>query len=385
MAAKKAQKKAQVIPLVVDSEHIVPLKLNQLLFDPENPRIAKHAEGQTELDLIKTLWSEMAVDEVAFSIAENGYFKSEPLFVIPKSPEEQDGDQKKYIVLEGNRRLAAVRLLTDEALRKKVKADELPEITEERKAQLAELPALVYKDREELWTAIGFRHINGIKPWDSFSKAKYIAQVHEEYDVPLDEIAEKIGDRHATVKRLYRGYKVLEQAEATGTYSAEDRQRSKFYFSHLYTAVDQNEFQHFLGLNPENLKPEPVPKRKLKELGELMTYLYGRKSEDKKPLVVTQNPDLNTLREVVGSPAALAALRKGYPLAEAHNVAVGDARRFRDALTTVKVELQNAKATVTTGYGGEADLFRTIQDVIRVAESLRSEMDSIRTQNRPSR
>ena len=33
--------------------------------------------------------------------------------------------------------------------------------------------------------------INGIKEWDSFSKAKYIADVHEKYDVDLIAIAQK--------------------------------------------------------------------------------------------------------------------------------------------------------------------------------------------------
>lgn len=349
-----------------------------LLLDTENPRLAWRTNGDSTTELVKLLWSEMAVDEVAYSIAENGYFRSEPLFVIAQNPEEKDETKKKFIVVEGNRRLAAVLLLLDEKLREKVKATDLPKISEERKQSLEKLPAIFYSSREQLWTAIGFRHINGIKPWDSYSKAKYIAEVHENFNIPLDEIAQKIGDRHATVKRIYRGYTLLQQAETQASFDKEDRERNRFYFSHLYTAADQKEYQEFLGIKPETIEPNPVPKEKVEELGELMTYLYGKKSEKKKPIVESQNPDLNILREVISKPEALSALRSGYSLTEAHNIAIGDQRRFREALTKSKVEIQKAKATITTGYKGEEDLFRTITDIVRLSESLKDEMSQIR-------
>ncbi len=222
---------------------------------------------------------------------------------------------------------------------KKIGAINIPDINDERKSELVKLPAILYPGRRELWTTVGFRHINGIKPWDSFSKAKYIVEVFDKYNIPLGEIANKIGDRHATVKRLYRGYKILEQAESLGIFDVEDRERNRFYFSHLYTAADQKDYQNFLGIDAESsLKPNPVPGSKIKELEELMVWLYGKKSLGKSPVVQTQNPDLNILREVISKPESLSALRSGYPLERAQDVAIGDRRRFRDALTSAKVE-----------------------------------------------
>ncbi len=210
----------------------------------------------------------------------------------------------------------------------------------------------------------------------SFSKAKYIAEVHEAYHIPLEEIAQKIGDRHATVKRLYRGYKVLEQAESQAGFDSEDRARNRFYFSHLYTAVDQKEFLDFLGIDREaSLRREPVPESKLDELGELMSWLYGKKSEGVEPVVQRQNPDLNILRKVISKPGSLSALRSGHSLERSHLVAIGDKKRFRDALASAKVELQNAKATVITGYFGEENLDATIQEIIDIAHSIEEDME----------
>lgn len=363
--------------LTPNPEKIVDIPVRQLRLDTDNPRLAWRTDGDNQDELVKLLWKEMAVDEVAWSIAENGFFRSEPLFVIVANPQETDPERQVFIVAEGNRRFAAVLLLRDEKLRKKVRAVELPKLDPLRHSSLDVLPAIVYESKEELWTTIGFRHINGIKPWDSFSKAKYVAEVHETYGIPLEDVAQRIGDRNVTVKRLYRGYKVLEQAEIQGVFNRSDRARNRFYFSHLYTAVDYPEFQEFLGITPEeSLRQNPVPQTHLGHLEELMNWLYGKKTAGLEPVVRTQNPDLNTLRRVVSRPDALAVLRRTNRLEIALDVAIGDTQRFWNALTNAKVELQNAKATVTTGYAGDVDLFYTVVDIVSLAETIQLEMET---------
>ena len=358
-----------------DIDDIVDIPTEQLMLDPENPRLGRRGEENSQSDLVEILWREMAVNEVALSIAANGFFRSEPLFVIAQNPEETDPQKRRYIAIEGNRRLAAVRLLCDDKLREQVKATDLPPISEKIREQLRRLPAIVYPSRESLWTTVGFRHINGIKPWDSFSKAKYVADVHENYGVSLSEVARKIGDYHSTVKRQYRGYKILEQAEAQIGFTHQDTARNRFFFSHLYTAADQPEFQQFLGIDPEtSLRSNPVPGTHLAELGELMTWLYGSRSKGIEPKVRTQNPDLGILREVISNPKSLAALRAGRSLERSFEVAVGDKRRFREALQSAKIDLQTAKGAVTTGYNSEQDSRDTIDEVIAIAESIRKEM-----------
>jgi hypothetical protein len=351
---------------------ITPKPIEQLELDEENPRLASASEEpDTQRALLKVLWDEMAVDEVALSIAANGFFQEEPLFVIPKR-----GTSDKYIVVEGNRRLAAVRLLRDAALRKYVGAEDLPPISAEARKRLDQLPVSVYPNRKSLWEYFGFRHINGPQPWDAFAKAKYVADVHEDYDVALKDIARKIGDRHSIVQRLYNGYKVLQQAEARAGFDRDDSYRSRFYFSHLYTAVDYPEFRDFLGISADadELKDNPVPRSRIEDLKLLMRWIYGSKADNVEPLVKSQNPDLNTLREVVGTERGITALRKGLPLHRAQEISIGDERRFRDAVTLAKENIQQAKATVTTGYKGDRELYEVVDDIINVAESVREEM-----------
>jgi hypothetical protein len=180
------------------------------------------------------------------------------------------------------------------------------------------------------------------------------------------------------VKRLYRGYKVLQQAESQAGFDPTDRVRNRFYFSHLYTALDQPDFQRFLGIDAEtSLRQNPVPKSKLPELQELMVWLFGQEEVNRAPLIRRHNPDLDTLREVICKPAALSALRSGYSLDRAYAIGLGDRHRFRDSLTRAKEDLQQAYGTATTGFSGDRDLWEMIRDILLYAERLNVEMEEL--------
>lgn len=359
------------------------ISVDQLLLDYENPRLASGDGGETQTDIVKVLWTEMSVDEVALSIAANGFFPEEALFAIPVASDKKVQGKKKYIVVEGNRRLAAVMLLRDDALRKTVKATDLPRISQKAKDALKELPVAVYDSRKELWAYLGFRHINGPKAWDAFSKARYVAEVKNNFGISLTEIARRIGDKHSTVQKLYRGYEVLVQAEKSAGFDREDITRNKFYFSHLYTAVDQGPYQKFLSIDSEgSLKKNPVPKSKLNELKELMVWIYGSRKDDKPPLVQSQNPDLNILRDVISNRQALSALRSGVSLYRSFDIARGDARRFQESLSRAKEELAEAFGTVTLGYKGDEEMLRIAGDIVEVSQSLYSTMEIKRKQKK---
>jgi ParB-like chromosome segregation protein Spo0J len=138
------------------------VKVDKLMLDPQNPRLAEIGipKNASQFDLLKALWEEMAVEEVAMSIAYSGYFEHEPLFV------EESAKDDTFSVIEGNRRLAAVKLLLDASLRQKVKATKLPAIDKSRATELAELPVIV-TTRKDSWRYLGFKHVNGPATWGS--------------------------------------------------------------------------------------------------------------------------------------------------------------------------------------------------------------------------
>lgn len=352
--------------------------VDNLLFDFENPRLTMGQDIKTDKDMVRVLWHDMAVDEIVDSIAANGFFREEPLIAIASNPQKIDPQKDKFTVVEGNRRLAAVRLLLSEDLQREVGAKEVPPVNRNLRQDLQRLPVGVYEKREQVWAYLGFRHINGPKPWDALGKAQFVARVYEEQGVDLDQIAKQIGDRNVTVKRLYRGFTLLRQAETQAKFDRDDANAYRFFFSHLYTAADQDEFQKFLGISAENsLKKDPVPKRRLRELSELMFWIYGSRAKNKEPLVQTQNPDLNTLREVLRSPEGISALRAGYSLDRAHEISVGDTQRFREAMTRAREDLVQANGTVINGYDGESELLSVSEEIVKLASRVDDEVHKV--------
>jgi hypothetical protein len=340
-----------------------------LYFDSRNPRLAGYltTADPDQDELFRLLWDQMAVDELAMSIAASGFFDFEPLFAVK--------EHHRLVVIEGNRRLAAVKLLLDKGLRQRLHATDLPPVSSARARSLQQLPVIVLSSRKEAWPYLGFKHVNGPAKWDSYPKAQYIAEVHNEFDIPLDKIAEQIGDKHQTVQRLYRALMVIEQVERAKVFRRENRYKKHFAFSHLYTGLDYPGIAEFLGLADESSESaNPVPRGRIKELGELCIWLYGDKELDQPPVVESQNPHLRQLDEVLRSEKATASLRAGLPLGVALEVSYGDERVFHTSLIQAKESLQKARGTLSTGYRGEEPMLRLGNEIADLANDLVAEM-----------
>lgn len=363
MAAKKSPKQ-------LDNATVTHLSPDVLDFDLENPRLSQVAtdELDDEPTLIRFLWKEMNVEEIALSIAAWGYYEHEPLFAIK--------NRSRYTVIEGNRRLAAVKILLDPKLRALVRA-ELPPLKRAVAGQLRQLPVII-TTRKKVWQYIGFKHVNGPKPWGAVAKARYIARCVNEFNVSLDDIPKLIGDTHATVRRLYRGLMVLDQAQQQGLYDVDDRANKRLFFSHLYTGLGYPGFQSFLGIKEEtSYKPKPVPAKNKKRLGQLCVWLFGSQDQGTQPLIKSQNPDLRRLDEALQTERGRDALTAGLPLALAYDASIGDERRFREALIQAKVHMEQATGKVHTGFDIKSDQLQTAKSIQNLSASLVETMETM--------
>ena len=273
-------------------DHIDPVLLK---FDTENPRLIEFGikKQTSQEDIFKVLWESMDIKELIMSMISSGFFTNEPLIV------ERSGK----IVIEGNRRLAAVLAIRQVKEYRELLgplAARIEKYNKQNKTGFDEIP-VVYQTREESWKYLGFKHVNGPARWTSYAKAKYVADVHRQYGIPLDEIADQIGDTHNTVKRLFQGLAVIEQAEKRKLFNRENTYNSRFAFSHLYTGLGKDGFQQYLGTTTDLTKKNPVPKKNEKNLRNLLLWLYGDRESDIKPKIKSQNPDLKALDEILAS------------------------------------------------------------------------------------
>ena len=354
--------------MVID-EGATLMKVTDLVFDFKNPRLVEYPlnANSTDDEMIKFLWDTMDVRELVLSIAASGFFPHEPIIVA-----QENG---KNVVIEGNRRLAAVKLLLYPELSQDLNLG-VPSITDETKLALQELP-VVLDTRKNAWRYLGFKHVNGPAKWSSYAKSQYIADVHRNYGVPLEDIAKQIGDTHRTVQRLYRGLMVIEQAERMEVFSRDDRWRNHFSFSHLYAGIGYPGISSFIGLSPESEEESsnPVPIEKKEELGELFLWMYGSKRERNPPVIETQNPHLRQLDAVVSNKEAVAALRNGQDISVAYEFSRPSSNVFEESLLASKRELQKVRSLLSIGYDGSEQLLGIARDVADLAYDLYEEME----------
>jgi len=287
-----------------------------LCFDRENPRMP-NVMLKDDDEVVRHLINDFDVEELVLSILSSGWIDYEPLIV----------HRKTNTVYEGNRRLAALRLISDHALRDRV--GYLLPVVEKPARPPAEVRVRYVNDRKDARRFIAFKHINGPIKWDAFAKAKYAAEWLAEGE-DIDVVSRMLGDSHNTIRRMVTGFYVLEQAQEAG-FNIEDRTKKRFSFSHLYTAVSRPAIRAFLDIADEanGLPTEPVPKGRKDQLLQLMSWLYGQESKKEPTLVASQNPDLNRLVRVIENKDGLGSLIRNRVIAHPPPVHI-----FLDTVTT---------------------------------------------------
>ncbi|MFD0705632.1 hypothetical protein ACFQY8_07740 [Alloscardovia venturai] len=200
------------------SKGIDTVDYSTLLLDPQNPRLPEdftrtikknNDKEHSQEELLKHLYETGRLDEIARSYLQNGFFKSEPLIAL------KDG-----IVIEGNRRLAALKFLLhdDTAISAGLDEYETDEpITEEQKNRLLNIPVIFVDSREEVSAYLGYRHINGLKEWEPASKARYIYGRVQHYAqkntaTAFSKVGRETGGNARGVRNSYIQYSLLRLA-----------------------------------------------------------------------------------------------------------------------------------------------------------------------------
>lgn len=342
-------------PLSPGQEFIAPSELH---FDRENPRFIDLGYTE-EVDIVRELYEQADVDELIQSILSAGYIDFEPLIVL----------RHGNVVLEGNRRLAALRLIAQEGLRKKLKIS-LPEV-DAPKPLPEKIRVLVVDHRDDARSFIGFKHINGPFKWDALAKAKYAAQWYESGG-DINTISRTLGDNHNTVRRLVNGWFALQQA-LEGGFDLSNISKKNFAFSHLYTALTRPSVRDFLNLSAEDLsappQARPVPADKLDALQQLMSWLYGQEHKNEPTIIQSQNPNLNELIKVLAHPEAKAMLLAKRDLRVAYERVEPPSARFEESLMKAAKLCEEALG-LTGSYSGDPTLLEVAKGMQRTANAL---------------
>lgn len=350
--AKKATQENRKRPQLI-------LPINKLELDPQNPRLPEEIQGQGQRQLLEELYRNFNLDELATSMAQNGYFDEEPLVVVPKTLPENLTDClsddpkfiryvedkcKAFVVVEGNRRLSTVQLLSNDKLKIQIGVTNWPVLEGKIRQDLEYIPVVVYVRRKDVTPYLGVRHIVGIQKWDSFAKARYIAKTVAE-GTEMSEIEKDIGGQKGGARKSHIVYKAVEQLEEE--YEDFDTKAVKKNFSLLLLAFGQGKIKRFLGLPKKNVDVDlenPVDTDKLGELRQLVTWIFG---DGKKLPAIAESRDITSyLSHVVASPDAVKHLRKTNELVDAYDLSDGEEELVLKNLSTANKKLDAANGII---------------------------------------
>jgi hypothetical protein len=258
--------------------------IDELYLDPMNPRLGRRHTGQdvSQEDILEQVrtWT---LEELAYSYLESGgVWTHEALLVV----EEELYGKPRLVVVEGNRRLAALRYLYDAYAGHPAsnKWRDISLIADPPPDLFDKIPYLLVDSREDIQAFLGFRHVTGIKQWNADEKAGFIAKLIDEQELSYQEVMRKIGSKTPTVRKHYIAYRVLLQIEDTVESFKPEWAENRFAV--LYMSIGTEGAKRYLQIDmlaDPKIAKTPVPENRLEHLASFARWLFG--TDDLLPLV----------------------------------------------------------------------------------------------------
>lgn len=353
------------------AEKIKPTRKNipirHLHFDSENPRLPSDMDRSDEEAVLHWMIRKGDIIDLMAAIGATDFSSAEAVLVI-----EKEGCPGEYEVVEGNRRLAAVKLLSDPG-RAQIRKKGVQEVVDNAKYSPPEIPVLIYPDRTEIITYLGYRHITGVKAWGAAEKAKYLRQLFTYYTDQGMDVEKVFGTiSKATASNPYYAKKTLTTLALTDLANDEaywqlDRlAQADVKFSVLGTALNHSQIVNFLGL--ESVKDYQLEDLKIERLKELFKWLFQRSPDGE--TVVKESRQLKSLAKVVSNSHALGLLRKGFSLEHASEFTDEADEVFQRLLLEALRKIELAQSQVKRINKPSENELETIREIYRLSRDL---------------
>jgi len=347
------------------TQAIVRLKTADLSFDPKNPRFFRLNNASDDNAVIEEMLDDEGVQDLMASIGQQGFFEGEPLLVT-----EEGG---KLIVVEGNRRLAAVKLLNRELEPPKRRRASVEGLRDEADVNAPhELPCIEYPSRKEIMRYLGYRHITGIKEWDSLSKARYLTDIRQQFYPGLEQaeqmkaMAKDIGSRPDYVAQLLTSLGLYIKAEEASFFEL-PMEAKDVEFSYLMTALSYKNITDWLGL--EGRTDVEMPRLNAANLKRAFSWMFPKDQQGN--TILGESRNLKVMAAVVSNQDAVRILEDTGKLSEAYLYSEGPEQALIHAL-------EEAQKRVKIAWNMLPETKPLTEQHLELAETLFEDTKSIR-------
>jgi len=288
------------------------LKLQDLLLDPNNPRFLDlgaqsgrtpdsrfNEPGVQRKALEQLKETRFDVASLRDTIKTIGFLPIDRIVV--RRWQSADGRTTKYVVLEGNRRVAALNWLLE------LHEAGTEQLTPEQLENFTNLDVLVISDQADprvgQWIVPGLRHVSGIKEWGAYQQAIAIKTLRESGMSP-QEAAQSIGLSMRSANKLWRSFWALEQMRNDEEYGEMAQENLFSYFDEL---IKQPSLRAWFGWNDNERKFDQPEK-----IREFYGWITGGPDEEGEGTErkIERAIDVRDLAKIITEPRALAILRR---------------------------------------------------------------------------
>ncbi len=340
--------------------------VKKLIFDPENPRLPSKLRGYNkEKEILEWMLLHENVIELMGSIGEKGYFLAEPLLIVKST-------KKKgfYEVVEGNRRLAAIKLLNDPSLAI-IKKASVAEVANDAKKTTTEVPSIEFTHKDEIQIYLGYRHITGIKEWDALAKAKYLDILRRKLNIKdkkeeFKTLAKIIGSSPAYVKNILSGLKIYSVIEEHNFFNIDGLDEITVEFGVLYNAVGRKNIATFIGIDVD--ANDPSKNINVRHLKELTSWMFAKDDNNNTRLIESRY--LKDLDAVLSNAQAIKAFRVGRPLHEAVLYTGKPIVIFNKSINKAIDSLKIARDQMSN-IDADETLLNGVEDIVKISTDLK--------------
>lgn len=309
--------------------------LDELNFDPQNPRLRESIDTNNLSDLLTFMLEDAGLLDLMGSIAMQGFFPGEPLLI---APDETDG---RLIVVEGNRRLASTLLLTHPELAPTRKRAVSEVAAQAASQDLSTVPCLVFRNRDAILGHLGYRHVTGIKEWEPLAKARFLYQRFNSLEGSPAErfklLARSIGSRSDYVGRLLAAHQLFVRMESSSFYELDGVNADTIEFSLISSVLAYNAVTQYLGMSSsQDIELSGLNDSRLR----FLTGFIFHRVDGKTALGESRN--IRILADVLEVDRAREALESGASLSAAATLAGAGADAFRSLVASAKENLDLA-------------------------------------------
>lgn len=280
--------------------------VNELYLDPLNPRLGRHASAtMLTQEIILEKMSGWKIEELAVSFIESGVFWTQEAMIVIRT---NLYGRQRLVVIEGNRRLAALKNLYSaihdkhpvQSWRDLVKSVKIPKVLFEK------VPYFIADSRDDIEGFLGFRHVTGIEQWRPAEKAEFITKLVDK-GMSYTEVMRKIGSKTPTVRQNYISYKLLLKIEEITDIPKENFQDR---FSVMFLSLRTNGAQKYLNIDIQAEPPlirREIPKVHKNALRNFGLWLFG---DDKREPLFTDSRQVDKFGSILESKEAVKYLER---------------------------------------------------------------------------